>query len=562
MGPIYLFAQDWESISTPVNDNLIIYDITFPPGQNDAGYVGCSNVTYNGKGTIMKTQDKGSSWQIIYQSNQNETGVSAIHFFDTQNGLAGTQGGNVMKTSDGGINWTSFDIDPTTNQGEISSLQFYDNDNGIALSQWGGVYRTTDGGTTWSSAATNIPGIAYQVAYADSLNLFAVGNQQTIFKSADGGNNWSNNFSGPNGWMINLGIHFADASNGLVTSEDGSLFVTNDGGETWLPYTITGQSGLMRGTLVVDENTMYICATPGAVYKSTDGGQNWLLDSPVDFNPSYYEITMTDDGSFFVCGSGGTGGTILRKIAVQPLESNHDLGHPLCNGDASGSISLNITGGDSPYSYSWSNGQTTAEITNITAGTYSCTITDNAGNTLEEAFTLTEPEVIFITSTVTDETIDGLADGTVEISVSGGTAPYTFLWNNAATTENIDNLEDGEYCVTITDSNNCELTACATVMAGVVSVNNIPALTDFSLFPNPVTKDGNVFIKLSFSTITDIALEIVDVNGKVLKTLNRTKVSSMETSFDLSGYPAGTYLIKVIAEEDGSFVSRKVLKVN
>lgn len=216
-------AQDWESITTPINSNLILYDISFPKGQDEVGFTGGAHLTYNGHGTIMKTEDKGATWNVIYQSNVNGTGVSSINFLDLQKGFAGTQAGNIMTTIDGGANWTSSDLDPNVDQGEIRAIVFYDENRGVLLTGWEGVYVTEDGGSTWAPATTDLTGPAYSITYADEQVLFAVGNQQKIYKSTDGGYTWTTNFTGNNSGNVNIGVDFSDVSHGLVTSEEGNI---------------------------------------------------------------------------------------------------------------------------------------------------------------------------------------------------------------------------------------------------------------------------------------------------------------------------------------------------
>ena len=307
-------AQLWESIDTPVSTNLILYDISFPAGQDMIGFTGGSNVTYNGKGKILKTEDGGETWDLLWESDVNGTGVTSIYFQSTLIGFAGTMGGNLMKTTDGGSTWTSADIDSGQDQGELTDLEFYDSDNGALISQWNGIYTTTDGGDTWTEATTNYIG-GQDLCYIDATTLFAVGGEQNIYKSTDGGSTWTFNFSGPNANMqwYNLGVYFYDADNGIVTSEEGQTFITDDGGDSWTLNTIPGQFGLMHGAWMMDSEHYYVCATPGEVFYTEDGGTVWSSEF-YDFEPSYYKIKFTDNGTGFVCGSGASGGTILRKV--------------------------------------------------------------------------------------------------------------------------------------------------------------------------------------------------------------------------------------------------------
>lgn len=307
-------SQTWESIDTPVSSNLILQDISFPDDQSEIGYTGGTNVTYNGKGKVLKTTDGGDTWVVQWESEVNGTGVTSLHFFTTSHGFAGTMAGNLMETVDGGTTWTSVDIDPNENQGEITDLDFYDSDNGAMVTQWGGIYITDDGGATWTVASTNYM-TSIDLFYASETTLFAAGFSQEIYKSTDGGDTWEFSYQGPNGAIdqyVNLGVFFIDANNGIVTSEEGNYFQTSDGGDTWEEGSVTGQFGLMRGIYMFDIDNYYICATPGEVFSTTDGGSDWTSEY-YDYDPSFYKILFTSDGTGFVCGSSSTGGTILKQ---------------------------------------------------------------------------------------------------------------------------------------------------------------------------------------------------------------------------------------------------------
>ena len=323
LGMQFSHAQNWTSIPTPVMTNLILYGIDFPPGQDDIGYAGGSNVTYNGKGTVLKTTDQGSTWSVVWSSAVNGTGVSSIFFLNTDTGFAGTQGGELMKTMDGGATWSSFDFDTFNAQGEVNDLAFIDNDNGVLSTVWNGIYSTTDGGATWTPATTNPSVGQMALCYADATTLFSCGNNQTIFKSTDGGANWTSSYQGTF-QLVSLGIDFLDANNGMVTSEDGQYFKTTNGGASWTSGTIPNQGGLMRGVVMLDLNDIFVCATPGQVFRTMNGGSTWTDDSGMNPNPSYYSITFTPNGTGFVSGSGSTGGTILKRTplstAVERME--------------------------------------------------------------------------------------------------------------------------------------------------------------------------------------------------------------------------------------------------
>ena len=299
LGAQFSNAQNWTSIPTPVMTNLILFGIDFPPGQDDIGYAGGSTLTYNGKGTMLKSIDQGATWNVVWSSGVSGTGITAVHFLNADTGFAGTQAGEIMKTMDGGATWNSFDFDAFNVQGEVNDLEFRDDDNGVLSTIWNGIYYTTDGGATWTPATTSPSLGQMALCYADATTLFSCGNNQSIFKSTDGGANWTSSYSGAI-QTVSLGIDFLDANNGMVTSEDGQYFKTTNGGATWTTGTVPNQFGLMRGVVMLDLNDIFVCATPGQVFRTMNGGTTWADDSGVNPNPSYYSITFTPNGTGFV----------------------------------------------------------------------------------------------------------------------------------------------------------------------------------------------------------------------------------------------------------------------
>ncbi|SFO41080.1 SprB repeat-containing protein, partial [Paenimyroides ummariense] len=137
-----------------------------------------------------------------------------------------------------------------------------------------------------------------------------------------------------------------------------------------------------------------------------------------------------------------------------------------CNGANNGSVVLAPTGGVAPYTYLWDTGATTSSITNLPAGTYSVTITDANGCTLTETATITDPAVLAIASSShTDVTWYGGNDGSATVSVTGGTAPYTYSWSpSGGTNATATGLIAGNYTVTVTDANGCTVTESFTVI--------------------------------------------------------------------------------------------------
>jgi gliding motility-associated-like protein len=150
--------------------------------------------------------------------------------------------------------------------------------------------------------------------------------------------------------------------------------------------------------------------------------------------------------------------TLTQPLA--PLSSSDTHTDILCKGFSTGAIDLTVIGGTSPYTYLWSNGQTTQDIDTLLSGTYSVSITDAKSCVFNDTIFLTQPlNLLSYTSVSTPINCFGFATGAINISPAGGTAPYTFVWTNSATTEDISSLLTGNYQVTITDANMCVLTS-------------------------------------------------------------------------------------------------------
>ena len=132
-----------------------------------------------------------------------------------------------------------------------------------------------------------------------------------------------------------------------------------------------------------------------------------------------------------------------------------------CFGATDGSIDITVEGGCEPYSFAWSNGETTEDLNNIGAGIYTVTATDPNGLTISLEIEITEPAELTATETISSYecgygvTCFGATDGSIDITVEGGCEPYTFAWSNGETTEDISNLGVGTYSVDITDANGC-----------------------------------------------------------------------------------------------------------
>ncbi len=128
-----------------------------------------------------------------------------------------------------------------------------------------------------------------------------------------------------------------------------------------------------------------------------------------------------------------------------------------CTGMATGAATANPAGGTSPYSFSWSSGQTTASISGLIAGNYTVTLTDQNGCTTSQTVTISQPHGALYTNITLVSPVNcfGTATGSALAQPGGGTSPYTYSWNNGLTTPTISGLPAGIYTVYVTDHHGC-----------------------------------------------------------------------------------------------------------
>lgn len=224
-----------------------------------------------------------------------------------------------------------------------------------------------------------------------------------------------------------------------------------------------------------------------------------------------------------------------------PVAALDSIYSPLCNG-GTGTIAINIVGGTPGYSVVWSNGSTNDTLVGV-AGTYTAFITDSAScQATVVNLTITEPSALSTSAVATDETCPNCNDGTATATPVGGTAPYTYLWNDGQTTNPATGLTPGTYTVDITDANGCFVTS-SSVTVGE-DVTGISELADYGvvIYPNPVV--DFLAIEATKGTITHITL--LDASGKFITEL--TKSDNVFTT-DMRHLAKGNYKVVIQTTE-------------
>ena len=131
-----------------------------------------------------------------------------------------------------------------------------------------------------------------------------------------------------------------------------------------------------------------------------------------------------------------------------------------CFGEATGAIVLTVGGGTPGYTYLWSNGATTKDISGLTAGVYTVTITDANGCQTTDGATIGQPDAPLMCTVALENgvSVNGGTDGSATVNPTGGTMAYSYSWDNGETTQTALALTAGLHSVTVTDANGCQTT--------------------------------------------------------------------------------------------------------
>ena len=224
-------------------------------------------------------------------------------------------------------------------------------------------------------------------------------------------------------------------------------------------FTLTEPSAIM-----VNVTSTGGCAGGGGASVSASGGTGgytYLWDngatgiSVSGLSSGVHCVTVTDANGCQAVGCTTVTDALALDLVVQGLA---------CFNFCDASITAEVSGGQPPYSYSWSNGFMGGVNANLPAGTYSVTVTDANGCTVTGSTTVGNPPQLNINVSVNNPPCASGGTGSATATASGGTAPYIFHWSNGATGPSVSGLAPGTYTVTVTDFLGCQGTATVMVI--------------------------------------------------------------------------------------------------
>lgn len=261
--------------------------------------------------------------------------------------------------------------------------------------------------------------------------------------SINNGNNWqaSPSFNSLSGGYYHLLVK--NAANHVIAD---SIYYLNHYSGTAETANLTINQILCYGDN--DASILLAYDTPGSHLWENNNTSLFLRQN---LNPGVYSVTVTDGNS---CQRTLTN-TIFQPSELTVIANASNIS---CNGANNGQIQLNISGGTGTKSIQWNTGQNTATISNLSPGTYSYTVTDENNCVKTGSILISEPPVLLVNSIITNNDCYGNFNGSIDITISGGTSPYTITWtpNNYVNSNNdIVNAPAGNYHLHITDANNC-----------------------------------------------------------------------------------------------------------
>lgn len=261
---------------------------------------------------------------------------------------------------------------------------------------------------------------------------------------------------------------------------------------------------------------------PAGITYTTEWFDGVTTDLHEDLPAGTFFVKITDQ-------SGCLANYFVTITQPDPIVLTSDITDLRCFQIPEGEIALTVTGGTPMYSYQWSNGETSANVDGLLAGTYSVQVEDAKGCTANLSSTVKQPTKLQSSYEVKTVSCFGGSDGAIDFTAFGGSPYYSYTWDNGAILQDVYNLKAGVHSVTITDVNGCQLPTSITVPQPD-PITAIKSITDVKCYG---FKDGIIDLTVS--------------GGVVPYTFkwSTPEIVLGQTEEDLTNIPVGTYYIQI-----------------
>lgn len=444
------------SISLSVSSTSAPINIFWSNGGSTSNISGLNTNTY----TVTLTDDATCSLTKDY-TIVNNSGSLSISNASVSNEACGNGSGGVDITIVGGSFPYSFAWSNSSTNEDLTN---------VAAGTYSVIVTDNSGcSVNQSFSVTNQAG-SLQQTFGYAMDEVCGNSGGSIDISITGGvpnynYSWSNGSSNED--LINIG---AGTYSCTITDQTGCSLTTPT-------YIVNNDAGLLAIDFIdVDDE---VCNNSlGAISLNVIGGSgsygyawsNSATSSSIsNLTVGVYSVVVSDGSGCDV----NSGDIIVSDLAPNLSVDNAFIQHETCS-DGSGAIDLEILGDALPFVFSWSNGPSTEDITSLSTGTYTCTVTDsNNCQIISTSTVLNNAGTLSVDNSVVAEDSCGLTVGAVDITTSGQTGNIYYSWSNGETTEDLTGLSAGTYTCTVTDDGGCSTSITEIVGGGGLSVDNI-----------------------------------------------------------------------------------------
>lgn len=445
-GTIDPVTVKWDSLDTGIDDDL--YDVHFV--DENTGYVAGGN-QYSG--IVIKTANGGDSWTSLFTSlpGSIEDYPLGISFVDENTGYICGTNGFIMKTTNGGADWTG---QTSGTSEELNAIQFVDSETGYCVGNNGTILKTTDGGSNWVTQSSGTTENLYDVHFIDGSTGYAGGGSAMdvtlILKTSDGGSNWVDiNTSVTENEERITGIHFLDISTGYLVNDqiyNPKIFRTTDGGTSWsdISPTMSGEEGF-NNVFFLDAATGFVVGNNdnyrALILATNDSGQTWHVNDTAQGGTLQAVDFPSSNKGFAV----GYDGTVLRYTSSSSGDEtlSADFSADAITGTAPLTVNFTDLSSGNANSWEWdfdNDGVVDSTTQNPSweytqAGTYTVSLTVGDGSSTD-----TKTKTDYITVDQSDQIIS---------TSSGGDWDQGSTWTGGVVpTENDNVVIDGTVIVT------------------------------------------------------------------------------------------------------------------